>query len=208
MEPQKSLVLPVSLAVLVSAVVFGGFGYYLANSKNAAETTTVTPTYTTQTTVTAQPTTTTSTSTPTSTTTTDETANWKSYTATKYGFSFKYANEWDLRATRYPIEIELDAAHIQTNHKSIYLESSSDATRIAEIEKGTAGASATISGLTWKSYTHTENNPGELGDNRTTLAAVTKQGSKSYIVRFAYDEAKKITDTDVQLFLSGFRITQ
>jgi hypothetical protein len=201
MESQKSIILPMVLSVLLSAIIFGGLGYYLANSLNATNTT--------------QSTTITSTATPTtvataasSTSITGETADWKTYTATKYGFSFKYANEWDLRATRYPIEIELDATNIQTNHKSIYLESSTDTTRITEIEKGRAGASSDVAGLTWKSYTYTENNPGELGDNRTTLAAVTKQGGKTYIVRFAYNQAKNITDTDVQTFLSGFKVIQ
>jgi len=90
MEPQKSIVLPVVLAVLLSGVMFGGLGYYLANSQNAAETTTVTPTYTTQTTVTTQPTIVTTTSTPTSTIATDETASWKTYSNTKYSYSIKY----------------------------------------------------------------------------------------------------------------------
>ncbi len=33
MEPQKSLVLPLSLAILASAIVFGGLGYYFASNE-------------------------------------------------------------------------------------------------------------------------------------------------------------------------------
>lgn len=88
MEPQKSIVLPLVLSVLASAIVFGGFGYYLANSKNDNETTIVTPTYTTLPITSTPPS--------SSTTTTDETANWKTYTSSIYSFSFKYPQDWTL----------------------------------------------------------------------------------------------------------------
>ena len=89
MEPNKTILLPVVLAILVSAVVFGGLGYYLANSKFSTETSTVSPTYTTQATVTTQPTTAVSLS-PATMATSDQTADWKSYNNTNLGFSIKY----------------------------------------------------------------------------------------------------------------------
>ncbi len=87
MEPQKSIVLPLSLAILASAIVFGGLGYYLANGKNATETT-VTPTYTTQTIVTTQPTTTASTATPQATPTI--TQGWVSKAIPELNVTFDY----------------------------------------------------------------------------------------------------------------------
>ncbi len=201
MDPQpKSMVLPIAITVLISALVFGIGGYYLASSPSGTDTSSgvlTTPTAKTSASPTA-----------TATASTDATSGWKTYAATTYGYTFKYDPAWDLRATRYPIEIELDLAHIATNHDSIYTESSSDATRIAAIEAGTAGASTTVGGLTWKSYTFADDNPGELADSRATLAAVTKKGTKSYIIRFADSAVKKITDADVQAFLSGFKITE
>lgn len=198
MDVKKSLIMPIGLTVLASAIVFGMGGYYFGTGQFVDDTDTssdvlITPTPKAKT---------------TSSPTVAATADWKTYVATAYGYSFKYDPAWDLRATRYPIEIELDLANIATNHDSIYTESSSDATRIAVIEAGTAGASATVEGVTWKSYTFADDNPGELADSRATLAAVTKKGTKSYIVRFAYSEVKKITDADVQTFLSGFKITE
>lgn len=97
MEPQKSIILPVSLTLVISAIIFGSLGYYVASDKNA----TVTQTYTTQTTATTQPaakatSTSAATSNTSTTTNTDETANWKTYTNDKHGFSFKYPPEWKL----------------------------------------------------------------------------------------------------------------
>lgn len=85
MEPQKSIVLPVTLAVLISAIVFGAGGYYLANSQSASKTATVTSTNTA--------TTTKSTPTTATTSTTAATANWKTYTNNTYGFEVKYPTE-------------------------------------------------------------------------------------------------------------------
>ena len=44
MEPRKSIVMPVMIAVVLSGVVFGGLGYYLSNNKNAALAVTTTQT--------------------------------------------------------------------------------------------------------------------------------------------------------------------
>src|SRR5687768_122511 len=81
-EPQKSIVLPIALSVFVSALVFGGLGYYLGMSKDSA-TTSVTPTATTASLATAIP------------ATADETANWKAWN-NKYGISLKYPTDWYL----------------------------------------------------------------------------------------------------------------
>lgn len=60
-QPQKSIVLPIAVTVLVSAIVFGGLGYYLADNQSTDTTTTVTPSQTTQASPTATPTSTTTT---------------------------------------------------------------------------------------------------------------------------------------------------
>ncbi len=44
MELQKSIILPVTLAVLISAGIFGSGGYYLGNNQDANSVSTVTPT--------------------------------------------------------------------------------------------------------------------------------------------------------------------
>ncbi len=92
MEPQKSLVLPLALTVLVSALVFGGLGYYVANSKKASEFTSVTP----ATLTTPIMAVTTQSTTPTSTATADETANWKTWAYAAKSFSVKYPSNWYL----------------------------------------------------------------------------------------------------------------
>lgn len=46
MEPQKSIVLPVILSILISALVFGSLGYYVAQSNNQTNTPLVTTTST------------------------------------------------------------------------------------------------------------------------------------------------------------------
>ncbi len=88
MEPQptKSIVLPIILSILVSAILFGGLGYYLANTKNATQVTSTTLADTTQTSI--------PTASATVTTSTDEALNWKTYTNTKYSYSIKYPTNW------------------------------------------------------------------------------------------------------------------
>ncbi len=84
MESQKSVLLPVTLAVLASAVVFGGVGYYMANNKGPTDTT-----VTTQPTV--RPTTASSpvTASPTA-------ANLSTYTNKNYKFSLQYPSNWKI----------------------------------------------------------------------------------------------------------------
>lgn len=101
MEPQKSIVLPVSIGVLVSGIVFGGLGYYIANSQNVLEPA-VTPTQTVQT---ATPTTA-STVTPTAATT-DELASWKTYENKSHGYTIKYPNDWVEAGAEYKGESDL-----------------------------------------------------------------------------------------------------
>ncbi len=86
MEPQKSIILPVALSVLVSAVIFGGLGYYLADSKNTTETS-VTPTYSSQTTVTTKP------------IVTPTTAALKTYENKTFNFTMKYPSDWKVDDT-------------------------------------------------------------------------------------------------------------
>lgn len=93
MEPQKpSLVVPIVSTALISAIIFGTAGYYIANSKNTSSSAaTPTPVSTAKTTAKA----TTATATPTAAPTTNPTANWSTYTNTKYSYSVKYPNsDW------------------------------------------------------------------------------------------------------------------
>ncbi len=94
MEPQKSMVWPIVLSILGSAVVFGGSGYYLANIKNSPITSTVTSTYTTRTTVTTQP------SIATIAVNSDTPVAKTSYTNTKYKYSFEYPSTFEAKGTQ------------------------------------------------------------------------------------------------------------
>ncbi len=88
MEPQKSIMIPVALTVLVSAIVFGGLGWYLASNQSVPATqTTATPVAQVSLTPTAK---TTPTPTASTTTTPDPTVDWKAYENTAYYYSFKY----------------------------------------------------------------------------------------------------------------------
>lgn len=90
MKPQKSIVLPVLLAILGSGIVFGGGGYYLATTMNLPETDSPQTTVRTST----KPSSTSTTSSIATAFTTDETASWKTYTNSTYKFSFKYPADW------------------------------------------------------------------------------------------------------------------
>ncbi len=106
MEPQKSIVLPLSLAILASAIVFGGLGYYFAINRNTTGTTTATPTYTTTTraTVPATVATTQATASPTSATPQSTTSDEKTYNNTGYGVSFNYPSDWTVSTANYKDE--------------------------------------------------------------------------------------------------------
>jgi hypothetical protein len=87
-EEHKSPVVPIILSVLISALVFGGLGYYFGQSmaSNTTQTTTYSsPTATATTTATATPT-----PSPTASAAATDTTNWKTYTSPKYGYTFKY----------------------------------------------------------------------------------------------------------------------
>ena len=102
MESQKSIIWPIVLSILGSAVVFGGAGYYLATSLRVPESAD-TPAKTSPKSATTKPTVTPiSSSSPAiinKTITPDPTtATWKNYTNTEFGFSFKYPSqaEWTV----------------------------------------------------------------------------------------------------------------
>jgi hypothetical protein len=84
-EKKKSSALTISLAIVLSAAVFGYIGYWYGSSKNKT-TATPTPTVTATTSAVAS-----------ATTTTDPTASWKTYTSDSYGISFKYPSNWTLK---------------------------------------------------------------------------------------------------------------
>lgn len=87
MNEQRSIFLPIVLTVVVSAIVFGGLGYYLAMGKYSAETNkTSNYTSTTPTTLT--------TLTPTAASVND-TSYWKTFTNQEVGFTLKYPNNWN-----------------------------------------------------------------------------------------------------------------
>lgn len=104
MEPKKSIVLPLALGVLLLGVIFGGSGYYLANSNQTSNITVSTPTPTQ------------SLSTPTTSTNSDSTADWKVYTNSQVNISFKYPADMSFKDstamlkgdTAQPVWIELD----------------------------------------------------------------------------------------------------
>lgn len=87
MESQRSIIIPIAVAVLASAVVFGGLGYYRGKNNNAA--TGVTSTATPVSSV-ATPKGTNS-LTPTATPSSRET-----YTSNKYNFSISYPKGWQI----------------------------------------------------------------------------------------------------------------
>ncbi len=90
MEPQKSLVLPISLTVLLSAIAFGAMGYYLASSK-PAPVATITPLPAASATATAVVTAL-ATSTPTAvasaTASPAATTTYSTYTSTAYSYEY------------------------------------------------------------------------------------------------------------------------
>ncbi len=84
MEPQKSILMPIVLSVLVSGVVFGGVGYYIATThKINSPAILYTATPTTQTTPTSA----------VSPTTSDS----KVYSNTKLNFSINYPTGWEVK---------------------------------------------------------------------------------------------------------------
>ena len=72
-----------TLLVILALVIVGGGGWYYYENyyKKPTPTPTVTP----------------STKEPTTTTTKDETADWKTYTNEKYGYSLKYPKDWEYK---------------------------------------------------------------------------------------------------------------
>jgi len=76
---------PIILAILISAAVFGGVGYWLGTQKaeKAASTATATVTTTAKTSGTA---------------TADVTADWKTFTNNRYGYTIKYPSNWYVQS--------------------------------------------------------------------------------------------------------------
>lgn len=94
MEPAqpKSMVMPILLSVLISAIVFGGVGYYIGQSMGSNNIGTQTTTYTT-------PTPTATTTATATTSSTDETSNWETYSSSQNGFTFKHPANWEVVTT-------------------------------------------------------------------------------------------------------------
>jgi hypothetical protein len=98
-ESHDSIVLPIVLSVLLSALVFGGLAFYLGLTQNGNQ---KTPTVQPTTVATA----TTRASTPAAELSPGEIANWKTYSNNKYNYSVKYPTDWKLNTT------QLDAVNI------------------------------------------------------------------------------------------------
>lgn len=86
--PQRSLVLPILIAVIVTALVVGGLVYYVTSAMNQTSVPAVTPTPTT--TATLAPITATATPTVTVTPATNQ------YTNTNFGFVLTYPKDWKI----------------------------------------------------------------------------------------------------------------
>jgi hypothetical protein len=97
MEPEehKSPIVPIVLSVLVSALVFGGLGYYFGQSM-ASNNTTQTTTYSSPTATATVATIATTTPTPTS-----SAATTKAFENKDHGYSFKYPSDWVDVTTSY-----------------------------------------------------------------------------------------------------------
>ncbi len=117
-EPEKSLLLPILLSVL-GATVVGGGAYYMGvnqsqNQPTVIVTATPVPTSTPIASSTPSPT-----PSPTATpaATIDSTANWKTYTDTKYGFSFKYPPTWAVKNNTAKNDPVMELALVDTAKK-------------------------------------------------------------------------------------------
>jgi len=85
--------LPIILAILISAAVFGGVGYWLGTQKAEKTASTASATATVN---------------ASATTSADVTANWKTYSSDELGISFKYPQEWGKVFTREWVPTEND----------------------------------------------------------------------------------------------------
>jgi hypothetical protein len=182
--PTKSLLLPVLLSILGSAVVFGGTGYYLGTA-TVVPTSTDTATQTTQATPTTKITVTTK-----ATATPDETANWKTYTNTKYGYSVKYPDTgWFI----YDEKGRRDSDFMQTTGTvNFALEGGGD--RVHYIE-------ASSEALQTKIDYWTNNLKSKLNYSKTTTTVAGKSATQ-----FTYTEQLKQTndsDDKVLVFSDG-----
>jgi hypothetical protein len=88
-DPQKSILLPILLSILSTAVVVGGICYYIGTS--AAPTPTYSPVAKISTAPKTSPTVT-----PTATPITADIASWKTYESKDLGVSFQYPNEYNV----------------------------------------------------------------------------------------------------------------
>jgi len=132
----------------------------------------------------------------------DETADWKTYRNGEYGFEIKYPPGWVL----YNREVEIDLRNEEdpNNFKDIYIEMTTNQNRIEYIKEGEKGTQIIIAGIEWDRFLHQENNPGELGDFRTTLALLTSDRNRKSIIRLTPNEGTEIDQSFISI-ISTFK---
>ncbi len=211
MEPQKSLIIPVALTVLISAIIFGGLGWYAGNSQLSSAGTQLTATPVAQ--VSATPTAkTTPTPTASTTTTPDPTADWKTYVDSTTGLSFKYPQQLTEKDVTTSIKYSKSIAFLsgRTDSDSLHYLVEDRLFKKENINgvyfsNGEEVKSTTVAGRT--AYYYAE---GDAGVSSTTYAISSKDSTK--IVRFVIttDETStnKIVTPAIQAILATIKYSE
>ena len=134
MEENKGGRLPWLVGILL-ILVFVVLAYWYCNQYILNISVATIPTTVTSQTA-SQPSTTTTTST-TATTKTDETADWKTYANTTYGFSFKYPNNWILETTNETLNMPFV---LESEKSEAYIDPGKCVILLSVVENGDASA--------------------------------------------------------------------
>lgn len=144
--------------------------------------------------------------TPTPTAIPDETANWKTYTNTQYGFEFKYPNDWILKdGKELGISPMFNYIQITKNLDDNDYERIEFTSSQQDLQTGsnTAGPQIDLGGMKWSSGNFNNGVPGQNAPH-DSLALFTKSGSTFYEITL-YPNDTAIVSSDFSQILSTFK---
>ena len=130
---------------------------------------------------------------------------WKTYSDVQNGFVIEYPADWRLE-TRGIIQSTPEIVLVEGGSaRNVYIEISQNENRLAYLRDGMLGNQVTFGGLSWETFLHPDENPGEFGDFRSTLVMLARYRDKYLAIRVTPNEGNEL-DPKFEPILNRFSL--